>query len=171
MPVHVEDLRWWTEEILGRTVAVQTPLHAEGLGLIDHAHLIDGAMAAIAAHTTVHMDGVVEVGVVGQTVNLHPGNRLAGLPAFTHGSEARAIGKDLALSMTVNTGLRGRKIRVGGHFDEAMAVAAIHPKLLDMQGVGEGHGLVRLIADTRVFRREVIPDSKCDRGTNNQHTD
>ena len=69
MPVHVEDLGGRAEEVLGGAVAVEAPLHAERLGLVDLVHLVDRPVAAVAAHAAVHVDGVVEVGVVGQAVD------------------------------------------------------------------------------------------------------
>ena len=44
-----------------------------------------------------------------------------------------------------------------GHIDKTMAIAAIHPELRDVQIMREGHWLDRLIADTRIFRGDVIP--------------
>jgi hypothetical protein len=171
MPVHIKDLGGRAKAILWSTVTIKTPLHAQGLGLIDDTHLIDGTMAAVTAYTTVHMDGMIEVGVIRQAVNLHPGNRLTCLPALAHSGETGAIGKNLALAMTVDTGLRGREIRVGGNFHEAMTVTAVHSELLHMEGVGKGDRLIRLVANAGVLRREVIPDSKRDGCANNQHTD
>ena len=64
MPGHVEDLRGWTQEILRSAMAVQAPLHTQGLSLIDHAHLVDRTVTTVATHPTVHVDGMVEVGIV-----------------------------------------------------------------------------------------------------------
>lgn len=138
---------------------------------MDDIHLIDRAVTAVAAHATVHMHRMVKIGVIRQTMHLHPGNRLSGLPALTHKGKARAVGTDLAIAVAIDTGLRGREIGMACHLDKAVAVAAIHPKLLHMESMGKGHGLVRLIADAGVFRREIIPNAQRDGRTHNQHTD
>ena len=104
------------------------------------------------------MDGVVEVGVVRQAVNLHPWDRLARLPALADGGEARAVAEDLALTMAVDAGLGVGEIGVAGNLDEAMAVAAVHSKLLHVKSVGEGDRLVRLVAHAGVLGGEVVPD-------------
>ena len=64
MPVHVEDFGKRAEEILRCTMAVETPFHTQGLGLIDDAHFIHGTVATVAAHAAVHMDSMIEVGVI-----------------------------------------------------------------------------------------------------------
>src|SRR6267143_2418287 len=59
------------------------------------------------------------------------------------------------------------------HFDKAMAVAAIHPKLGDVNVVRERHRLDRLVADPRIFWRNVIPrgrgQSAGDQDASNRH--
>ena len=55
--------------------------------------------------------------------------------------------------------------------DEVMAVAAVHSKLLYVEGVGEGDRLVGLVADPGVIRSEVIPDPEGDRAAQNEHAD
>jgi hypothetical protein len=159
MPRHIEDLGWRAEEILGRAVTVETPFHAQGLCLIDNAHLIHRTVTAVTAHTPVHMDSMVEIGVVGQAVNLHPGNRLTGLPTLPNRSETRAVGKDFTCTVAVNTGLCGREIRMGGNLHKAVTVSTVHTELFNMEGVGKGNGLIGLIADSGVLRGEVIPNS------------
>jgi hypothetical protein len=52
-----------------------------------------------------------------------------------------------------------------------MAITAVHTKLLYMHRMGEGNGLIRLIAHASVFGGEIIPYPKCDGRTHNQHTD
>ena len=52
------------------SMAVQAPFHALRFMLIDDFHLIDRAVTGITAHTAVHVNGVVEVGVFGDNMNL-----------------------------------------------------------------------------------------------------
>jgi len=128
-------------------------------------------MATVAADPAVHMDGMVEISVIREAVDLHPRNRLTAFPTVADGGKARTVRQNLALAVAVDAGLGGRKVRVTRHLDEAMAVATVHPKLLHVQGVGEGNGLVGLIADTCVLRREIIPDSQRDGPTDHQAAD
>lgn len=135
-------------------VAVQAPGHALRLVLIDDLHFIHRTVAAVAAHPTIHVNGVVEIGVVWNLVDADPVDGLAGFPALAHGGELRTVGLDLR--MAGHASLGGRNIRVRGDLDETMAVAAIHAELLNVNHVGERHRLVRLVADPRVFWSEVI---------------
>ena len=170
MPRHIEDFRGRAKEILGCAVAVQTPLHTERLGLVDYAHLVHRSVATVATDPAVHVDRVIEVGVVRQTVDLHPRDGLAGLPAFTHRRKTRAVRQDLSFPVTVDAGLGGWEVGVGGHLDEAVAVAAVHSELFDMQRMGEGNRLIRLVADPGVLGGEIVPDTESDGGADHQNT-
>ena len=117
------------------------------------------------------MDRMVEVSVIGQAVDLHPRDRLPCLPAVSDSSQARTIRQDFALAVAIDAGLGGRKVRVTGYLYEAMAVAAVHPELLHVQGMGEGYWLIGLIADASVLRREIVPDPESDGSTDHQAAD
>lgn len=143
--------------IFRSAVAIETPGHALGLVLVNDFHFIDRAMAAVAAHATIHVNGVVEISVVRHLVDAHPIDRLAGFPTLAHGGEFWTISLDL--SVASHTGLSCRHVGVRSHLDEAVAVSAIHTELLDMDDVGKGDRLVGLVADARVFRGEVISET------------
>ena len=83
---------------------------------------------------------------------------LACLPAVAHSGQTGTVRQDLALAVAVDAGLGGRKVRVTGYLYEAMAIATVHPELLHVQGVGEGHWLVWLVANAGVLRGEIVPD-------------
>ncbi len=133
MPAHVKHLRGWAKEIFGGAMAIKTPLHTQRLGLMHDAHLIDRTVATVATHAPIHMHGMIEVGVIWQAVNLYPGDWLTRFPTFAHWGKTRTVGENLPLTMAVDTGLRGGKIRVGCHFDKTMAISAIHTELLHME--------------------------------------
>ena len=124
------------------------------LVLIDDLHFIDRAVATVAAHTAIHVNSVVKVGVVGNLVDADPVDGLTGLPALTHRSQLRAVSLDLGVAG--HTGLRGRHIRVRGDLNETMTIPAIHPELLHVDDVRERNGLGGLVADTGVLRGEII---------------
>lgn len=100
-----------------------------------HAHLIDRTVATIATHAPIHMDGMIEVGVIRQAVNLYPGDWLTRFPTFAHRGKPWTVGENLPLAVAVDTGLRGGKIGMGCHFDKSMTVSAIHTELLHMERV------------------------------------
>jgi hypothetical protein len=84
MPVHVEYLARGTEIVFRRTMAVEAPFHAQRLGLVDFGHLVHRAVTAVAANASVHMDRMVEIGVVRKAMDLNPRDRLTRLPAFAN---------------------------------------------------------------------------------------
>ena len=49
---------------------------------MNFVHLVDLAVAFHATDAAVDMDGMVEINVIRQLMDLHPGNRLAGLRNF-----------------------------------------------------------------------------------------
>ena len=140
--------------IFGGTMAIQAPRHALGLVLVDNLHFIDGAVATVAAHATVHVNSVVKIGVVRNLVNANPVDRLARLPTLTHWGQLRTIRLDLG--MAGHASLSGRHIRVRGDLDEAMTIPTIHPELLYVDDVREWDGLGGLVTDAGVFRGEII---------------
>ena len=67
-----------TEVDLGRTVAVDTPAHAEFGELLHFVHFLDGSVAGLALNLTgLGMLGVAEEYVVGEVVDLYPFYRLS----------------------------------------------------------------------------------------------
>jgi hypothetical protein len=168
VPVHVEDLGRRAKEILGGAMAIKAPLHAERLSLVNHAHFVHRPMTAVAAHAAVHVNGMIEVGVIRETMDLNPRDGLTALPTLTHGSETGAVRQDLALTVAIDAGLGGGEIGVSGNLDKTMAIAAIHSELLHMKGVGEGDGLVGLVAYPGVLRGKIVPDAERDGPTDDQ---
>jgi hypothetical protein len=132
-PSHVEYFCGRTEVIFRGAVAVEAPGHALRLVLVNDLHFIYSAVAAVAAHATIHVNGVVEIGVVWNLVDADPVDWLAGFPALAHGSELRTVSLDLSVAR--HTGLGGRDIRVRSDFYETMAVATIHAELLHVNHV------------------------------------
>jgi len=136
-------------------MAFEAPRHAMRFGLIDDRHLIDLTMAARAADPTIHVRGVIIINVIGRAMDLHPLNRQSGFPARPHRLKFRIL--FLHLRMTRHARLGVWKIRMRGHIDKTMAIAAIHPELRNVQIMRKGGWLDRLITDTRIFRSNVIP--------------
>lgn len=127
-------------------------------------------MTAVATDPTVHVDSMIKMSVVRQTVYLHPGDRLAGFPAFTDGRKSGAVWQNLALTVAIDAGLRCWQIGVAGHLNKAVAVTAIHSQLFHVQSMGEGNRLVRLVADPSVLWGEIIPDPKSNGRAYNEPT-
>ena len=142
-PVHVEDLIRRPEMVFRCAVAVEAPFHALRLVLIDHPHLVDSTVAGIAAHAPVYMDRVVEVGVVRNSVNLHPVDggsvAFAAVPGGAHRVQSGILRLDLLV--TSHARLHRWDIRMRGYLHETMAIPAVHTKLLHVKIMLKGHRL------------------------------
>ena len=80
-PRHVVDLAG-RAEVLGRiAMAVQAPLHLQGVLLIHDRHQVDAAVAGRTANPLIHVDRVIEIHEVGKIVHAGPGDRFARCPA------------------------------------------------------------------------------------------
>jgi hypothetical protein len=110
-PVQVGDLIEWPQVILRGAMALQTPSHAVGFRVVDDFHVVDLPMASHTTDAPIYVNGVVEVNVIGGLVNPDPGNGIPGFPGLADGSQFRAEGFDLGV--TVHAGLRSGYIRVG----------------------------------------------------------
>lgn len=137
--------------------------------LVNNLHFIHSAMAAVATDTAIHVNSVVEVGIIGNLVDSNPVNRLACFPTFTHGFELGACGFDLG--MAGHAGLCAGNVRVGGDLHEAMAIAAIHAQLLHVDHVREWNRLRGLVADACKFGCEIISQPAGDRGNDRAYAD
>ncbi len=145
-------------------MAVEAPRHALRLVLVDDLHLVDRSVATVAADTAVHVNSVVEVGIVWEFVDANPVDRFPSFPAFTNSRELGTIGFDLRVAG--HAGLGGGNVGVRSHLNEAMTITAIHPELLDVDDVGEWNWLCRLVADPCVFWGEVIGNGRHQKGDN-----
>src|SRR2546422_11163544 len=77
LPVQVGDLVGRTHPRGGIAMAIEAESHAQRFGMVNLVHLVDLAMALDTTDAAVHVDGMVEIHVVGRLVNVDPGNRLA----------------------------------------------------------------------------------------------
>lgn len=103
-PFHVEDLVRRSDKLLGVPVTAHTPLHLQRRRLVSDGHLIDSTMASGASDSLVHMNAVVEIGIVGEIVDPNPLNRLAGAKAGTNRFQIRTISPDLLVTVHAGFG-------------------------------------------------------------------
>src|SRR5437870_8267383 len=105
-------------------MTIQAPPHLEVARFPGERHLVHLAVAGRATDAFVHMDTVVEVNVIGQSVNAGPFERPAGLPALTHRSKDRGVFPNLRVARHAD--LRRRNAGEGGAFDRGVAITAIN---------------------------------------------
>src|SRR6266852_7794348 len=137
--LHVEHLIARTKIVLRRAVTVQAPLHLQRLLLINERHLVDGAVAGVAADAFVDMNTVVEKNEVRQLVYPSPLQGLAGTVAGADRLEQFGVGPDLR--MAVHAGLGRRNAGEARGLDRGMAITAVDAESGDVVLVAEGYRL------------------------------
>ena len=131
--VEIEDIARLADALGGVAMAVQAPAHAVGLVVVDRVHLVDLAVTLHAADASVHMNGVVEIDVIRGLVDLHPRNGLAaGIRLPDQTQLGRVFGHD---GVAAHAGLRRRDVGEPRFFDVAVAVTAVDPQLIGVDGV------------------------------------
>lgn len=112
---------------------------------------------------------MIEVNIIWRFVDTHPRNGVAGFPRFADRSQFRAQGFDLRV--TIHAGLCSWNIGVGGFLYPGVTIAAIHPELIDVEGMIEGYRLSWLVANPGVFGRKVIGHSRNHTGRHHGNAD
>ena len=138
--IHVKDLVARADVLGGIAVAIEAPLHIQGFGFPHQGHLIDLAVARLAANALVDVDAVIEIGEVGQVVDAIPLDGHVVAEAGAHGFEDGRFGPDLRVAGHAGFG-RGNAGK-GTLFDGGMAVAAVDAHAGDVVFVAKGNGLV-----------------------------
>jgi len=72
LPIHIENLIFGPENRLGIAVAIDAPLHQQGVGLEDQRHLVDLPVTRGTAHALVDMNAVIEIDEISQAMNFDP---------------------------------------------------------------------------------------------------
>lgn len=80
-------------------MAIQTEGHREGFFLPHFRGVIDVAVTLHATDAAIHMDGVIEINVVGRLMNLNPWNRLAVQRALADELELGAVLQNLVVTI------------------------------------------------------------------------
>src|SRR5262249_46398259 len=139
--LHVENLLPGTQKLLWLSMAVQAPLHLQGIFLVHQGHLVDRSVTAETANALGDVDAVIEVHKVRQIVNARPLDGLTAVEAEAYGLQHGRVGPYLGVA--VHAGLGGRNAGKAGVFHRGMAVTAIQPQALRMVLMAEGDRLLR----------------------------
>src|SRR5687767_4173898 len=148
---HRVDLAARPYVVLGGAMAVDAPLHLQGVFLQGQRHLIDPAMTGLASHALFHVDAVIEIDKVGQVVDADPAQRPVLAKAGANRLENWRLRPDLRVA--VHAGLRRRYPGKRGGFDRRVAVPAVNAIVLDVMAVAELHRLLDVLVGARDVRR------------------
>src|ERR1044071_1474602 len=103
--LHVENFALGPQKLLRLAMAVQAPLHLQGVLFIHQRHFVHRAVATEAAHALVDVNAVIEVHKIGQVMHPRPLQRLAAGKAIAHRRQHGCVGP--YLRMAVHAGLGG----------------------------------------------------------------
>ena len=140
LPVtHIENLIARAKILFRRAMAFQTPLHLQRLLLIHKRHLVDWAVARIAAHAFVDVNAVIEEDKVRKLVHPRPLQRLAGAVTGADRLKQLRVGPDLRVAIHARLGRRNTgKTR---SLNRSVAIAAVDAEAGNVVLMAEGDGL------------------------------
>ena len=148
-PIHIENLILRSQIPLRISVALETPLHIQRRSLEHQRHLVYRPVAGRAAHTLIHVNAVVEVNIIRQTVYLYPVNRLFAAITLANWLQISHIVEQHRMAIHAGLGRRNPRIRRGFH--TGMAKTAVNTVISHVMFVAElnwlasGHALVGYI--------------------------
>ena len=160
---HIKDLIARAKIFFGSAMTAETPLHLQTFLLVHQLHLVDRAVAGVAANTFLKVNAVVEVHELRKLVDARTLQRLAGFEAGPHGLEQLGVGPDLRVA--IHAGLRRRNPRETGSLNRRVTVAAVDAESGYVVLMAERNRL--RLADARVRDEgrsldEVADSAQCD---------
>ena len=87
-------------------MAIQTPLHMQGLCLPREWHFVDAAVTGFTANSLMDVNAVIEVDEVRKIVDAHPFQRTVVTQACANGFQRWAIGPNLLVTVHAYFGRR-----------------------------------------------------------------
>ncbi len=161
-PIELRDELLRAEVLVRIAVTGDAPRHRQLFGLVDNFHLVDPAVAGLAADTGIHVCGVIEVDELGQVVDPFPRHAAPSLPTLVNrlqlgtGRVHRAESRRLAVFSGGRVAINARRRRwnrsVSGIENGVVAVPTIHFQLTGVQRMAERHRLRRHVANVQRFR-------------------
>src|SRR4051812_41339616 len=91
LPIEISDFVERTNLRRRIAMALQAKTHAERLRVEHFIHLVHTTVTLYTTHTAIHVNRVIEIGVIGKLMDLHPLNGLASSSAFANRCESRII--------------------------------------------------------------------------------
>src|SRR6185437_1274779 len=140
LPIHVVDFAGWAQVLYWISMAVETPLHLQGVLLVHDGHLIHLPMTALAADAFIYVNFVMEVDEVWKIVHLGPYDGLARSPAMAN--RLQNVGVGPYLRVAVHAGAGGGNAGIARFFDRGMTVLALEAESFNMMFVAEWNRLI-----------------------------
>lgn len=150
----IGDLGDWTKVFDRVSVTIKAPPHGKHLVPHDDFHLVDSSVALHASDATIHVGGMIEVGVVGDAIHPHPLNRKPALVTLLDRLKLSAVGSNRRVA--VHAGLRGWYGGVRRSLHGVVAIATVHAKFAGMERMTKRHWLRRLVTHLKRLRTKSV---------------
>ncbi len=125
-------------------MTVEAPRHVQRLHLFYLDHLVNPAVADNATYAGSHVRLMIEIDIVRQTVDLHPGNGITGGVAFPDTRQTRTL--RLHPRVTIHASFRRGYGCEGSFIHRIVTVVTIHSEVARMQFMAVGNGLLGGVA-------------------------
>jgi hypothetical protein len=136
---HIENLIARPEIFPGIAMTAEAPLHLQRFLLIHQRHLVDRAVASVAADSLGDMNTVIEVDEVGKLVDPRPLQRFSAAIAGSHRLEQLRVGPDLRVA--VHAGLGRWNSGKARRLTRGVTVTAVNAKPRNVMLMTEGYWL------------------------------
>ena len=136
-------------------MAIETKGHAQGLIMVNFIHLVDGPVTLDTTDAAVYVNGMIEINVVRDAVDLNPGDGHSISRAITHQRKPCVVSQHLVV--TIHARRTRGNVRIPRFFHGVMTIPAVDPELSCVGCVGKADRLDGLVTHTRIFRCEIIP--------------
>src|SRR5262245_3498546 len=123
LPIHIEDELAWPDEPFRGAMALQAPLHLQGLRLPHQRHAVYTAMTGDTAYALVQMNTVIEVDKIWQIMHTCPDQGLPGAKTLPYGGKEGTPSPDMGV--TVHAGFSRWDPGKGAHFHRGVTIAAV----------------------------------------------
>ena len=138
-PIHVKYLISWPEHLFGPAMAVEAPLHQQGVGLKNQRHLVNFSVTGRAANAFIDVNAVIEIDEIRQMVHPDPLDGFIASIALT--DRLKVGGSTEQNGMAVHASFRWGNPCIRGGFHARVAVSAVDPVVADVVFVAKLHRL------------------------------
>src|SRR5260370_450826 len=149
-------------------MAVQAPLHLQGVLGVHEGHLIHASVTTFATYAFIYVNAVVEIHEIRKIVHARPLQRLAGAEAIAYWLQQIGVGPDLRVAIHAGLGRRDSgKVRL---LYGRVAIAAVEPQSRNVVLMAEWDWLVGSNVLPRHVRRPLqLEQRRANRGKQKDH--
>ena len=105
-------------------MAIETKGHAQGLIMVNFIHLVDGPVTLDTTDAAVYVNGMIEINVVRDAVDLNPGDGDSISRAISHQRKPCVVSQHLVV--TIHARGTGWNVRIPRFLDRIVTIATVN---------------------------------------------